>query len=222
MILSRIREPVATIADQHRQGVWATTLRAYKHLLEARLDHTHHLILQDDLIPSLGFCNAIESFTRERPERITSIFSFKRKLLLTMQQKGIRWSVSPNVVYGGSTILPAAVSAEFLEFAATLRPDYEHDDSALAMFLREAGYEVYMCAPNLLQHLGHSSSLLGHNNRTHVSAYFAPDASRIDYTEGLDDPIRAPGFTWSHAREMEKAKRGIVMDRLAGRTEDVS
>lgn len=198
VIRQRARIPdLAVIKDTARAGVWPTTRRAYLHLVSRAPDATHHLVLQDDFLPAMPFLSLVAGALAVKPDVPVALFTM-RQVINQARDADSSWAVSPEGLWGGSTVIPAAWSAEFLAWErAHIDPDYVHDDRRLVVFLHHTGrLPVWHTVPSLLQHtdapsaLGHAWRMFGQPRQ---ATWFERQPDPIDWTRGADAPVKGAG-----------------------------
>lgn len=148
-----------------RAAVWPTAQAAWAMAGGA----THHLVLQDDALPCVGFLDGVHHLLALRPHHIISLWNARRKLVDDLRAAGVMWWVAPANTTGVAVVMPAALAREFLAWeAAVVDPALPADDVRLAAFAKWSGQPIWHTTPSLVHHAGYQSSLIGypaHPNR---------------------------------------------------------
>lgn len=191
---------LAVIGDGKREGCRPTAHRAWREGL--RHGATHHLVLTDDAQPCRDFVAGVLAAIEVR-EAEPLCFYGTRKILAEAYNQGDSWAVIDDGCWGVATCLPVAYIEPWMEWEQEwIDPSCPHDDSGMAAWLLFIGMPVWVSVPSLVEHRGHSTSLLGQNNKNKVATnYIGADQSAlaIDWTRGLAKPLRQrvsfPGTT---------------------------
>lgn len=129
-------------------------------------------VLQDDLELCNGFVEAVNKCAENFP---TSIFSFYQPRLKPEDAN----SETPYVkiigcgMYGQAIMIPSKlVPLVFYWGDKNFGQDYPHDDTVIGFFAKINNISVMATNPCLVQHLGHSSSQLGYNNKNKISKVY--------------------------------------------------
>ena len=178
----------SVIRDVQRKGVWWTAKQAWAAYPPWA---THHLVLQDDMLPCSGFFEKLYGALAARPAHCVCLFSM-RKILDAARELGHSWTVSDEGCWGGSCVLPVSWIDEYLEWVRLHIPaDYLHDDRRLMHWLLAKRYLVWQTAPCLLQHIGAAHSTIGFSNKNRVARWYADETPEhvIDWQAGLSSPL---------------------------------
>lgn len=172
------------ISDWKRQGPWPTAKRCWEHGI--RQGGTHHMILQDDITVCQDFLLGVHELIRAYPESPICLYA-NRKVCETAMEKDARWVRIPDGIWGPAVILPQSLISEFLEWeSVSIKPEFKHDDSRLAMWCVETGNKVMCPQPSLVQHKAAQKSLLGQSHPSKVARWYdAKSPLARDWTNGL-------------------------------------
>lgn len=179
---------VRLVSDLRRQGVWPTTRLAWFRAILDAPEATHVIVVQDDFYAPSTFLDNVEEALEARPEHVVQLFTHARRQA-EAHDRGDAWLTSSDLVWGGSTILPAGWVSEFLSDTGDRFPDdYPSCDVPLGWWVRRQGFTVWHTVPSLMEHVEPGTSLLGHANRTRVAA--VPfDAPRRPFSEVPTKPL---------------------------------
>lgn len=146
-------EPHAIIEDRDGDGLWPTARRAWESHNPLA---THHLVLQDDVVPVPHLIVGCEQMLDCSPgpdKSVVSLFGIK-KVLKDAYAEGYSFLCGTGISWAQGLILPTPVIGEFLAWCDEfVRPDYKWDDARLSLFCLNMGYPVYTTIPCLLEHL---------------------------------------------------------------------
>lgn len=161
--------------DHPREKEDRNAMQNAKHTWLAPTRATHVCVLQDDLELCNGFVQAVEKCAENFP---FSIFSFYQPRL--KQQD--RSPETPYIrimgcgMYGQAIMIPAKlIPLVFYWGDRNFGTDYPHDDTVIGFFAKVNEIHVMATIPCLVQHLGHSESVLGYNNKNKVSKVYQKD-----------------------------------------------
>jgi hypothetical protein len=148
------------------------------------------LIVQDDVEPVPDVIPKLDHILEVVP-RATFVTAY------CPQNNGyeIAWGSGANVLrtrtnfWGQAILWPEVQIPRFLTFRdAKVRPDYRHDDRALAAFLRETRGHLLALLPSFFQHRGAWSSTMGTpgvvGGRERISGLFQPDFDPLSISWG--------------------------------------
>ena len=132
-------------------------------------------VLQDDL----ELCNNFIDIVYKCAERFpASIFSFYQPRL----KKEDACADTPYVkiigcgMYGQAIMMPVKlVPLVFYWGDKNFGEDYPHDDTVIGFFAKVNNISVMATNPCIVQHLGHSNSQLGYNNKNKISSVYQKD-----------------------------------------------
>ncbi|WP_052432656.1 hypothetical protein [Streptacidiphilus carbonis] len=129
---------------------------------------THHLVLQDDAVPSAGFAAQAAAAAGARPDDALAFFtewgSRTAHMVRIAALTGASWARSVDeYVPAPVLMLPAHIAGGFDEYAALKAEPGTPDDVVLDDYLRELGVGCYVSVPNLADHL-ETPSLTGNDH----------------------------------------------------------
>lgn len=132
-----------------------TALRAW-HSVAAGA--THHLVLQDDVVPCPRFVERLGSAIDCDPARPFALFSEwgskTAQVIRLAALSGCGWAeVADSFLSAPAVLMPAGMAREFAEFLARRMSDGEKRDAFLLHhYLRSVGWDPVVCVPNLVEH----------------------------------------------------------------------
>lgn len=149
--------------------------RTYRRALEeaARADGaTHHLFLQDDVLPCAGLLDAAREAARWRPAALVCLFVNDLAVQTSLRirdaaARGAGWApiVGERFVPTVATLWPAELVARAAVEARPVLDRPQADDEAVGDWAASAGAEVWATVPNLAQHDEDApSTFLGHRD----------------------------------------------------------
>lgn len=166
--------PLKLCCDIRRMGNWLNTRKAW---LASDPGCSHHVILQEDVLPCLDFVSAAESIADLLSDKVVTFYSGAsvKDYFQRVKSKREHWFRRTNVTPPG----PAAMMSRelILSFLAWTDKNLTaslilHDEEPLWGFIHSQKLEVWNCVPTLVEHLGAERSSLGFNNAKKVSADF--------------------------------------------------
>lgn len=177
------------VQDRNRQGVWPTTKQAWKRLWMG--GGTHLLVLQEDMLPCVGFYDIASAALEANPDVPVCFFTSRESTLVTpARTAGVPWAAAYDAAVGGATAFPVHLLASFLKWeASNVDPAYPHDDGRVCMWAVDTKRLIWVTVPSLVQHMGSHRSLLGHGGLDRTAAWYADNPPEIDWTKGLHQPI---------------------------------
>lgn len=144
------------VLDTEDAGLWPTAERAWRIGSEQAGGFSHHLVLQDDVIPVPHLIEGIEHLLDTCPTvavSILSLFGIRGALKEAAAQRYtfVRHS---GLAWGQAVVLPSGLIEHFLSFCEeSIRPDFKWDDARLSIFALTFGIPVYTTVPCLVDHL---------------------------------------------------------------------
>lgn len=142
----------------------------------------HICVLQDDILLCDNFKEIVEKCANNFP---SSVFSFYNPRLSEDDFSAITpyRKVTGCGMYGPAIMMPAKmVPLVFYWGDKVYGQDFKHDDTVIGFFCSVNGIDVMTTVPAIIQHLGHSESMLGYNNKRKISKVFCkePDVNFFD------------------------------------------
>src|SRR6266700_1626950 len=129
---------------------------------------THHLVLQDDVVPAAGFLSAVEAAAARLPDAVLAFYAHWNAWNGATTRLAVRcgraWSEMVPLEYVPTValLLPAALAGEFVSFARRRQAQHLPDDHAMAALVRARRPPAYVAAPNLVDH-DNPPSLVGNS-----------------------------------------------------------
>ena len=195
--------PIAVIEDTQCEGCWPT----YRRALEAAVDASHHVVLQDDLGLCRDFIRSVKEVIRVRPENLIALYT-NATSVLTARERGESW-IEKAGVSGPAVVWPSGLIGEFLQWQDRhIDSSFEFDTVRVSMWLIKTSKRAFATVPSLTEHLGCESSTLGLNSRSKVAAWFIGEdrsALDIDWSLGVSTPVKDGSNVrpewWEHFRD---------------------
>lgn len=176
-------------------GNLGNALRAWARIGE---DATHHLVLQDDVLPGEDFAEQVRRAVAARPEDAVSLFcewgSRSASLVRAAAWHGWGWARAIDLYTPSQgLVMPRAAAEGFAALDDTGGPD----DHALVRYLRDKDISNVVTVPNLLEH-DDRPSLTANGFQGRRSSACAADASTADFhTPVAGDRLeRLPYVSW--------------------------
>jgi len=172
------------LTDPDRNGAWWNTRRAWIRIVESRrFEHTHGVMLQDDLDPCDTFVENLEAALVAVPDKAVTFFSLRNAANNDID--GHRWLLTADAINGG-TALPIDWIEPFIEWAdMAVTSGYPHDDRVLGAWIVWTGRgPVFTTIPPLVQHVAAGASLQGHSNSSRIAKGFRKDLPVLDWQAG--------------------------------------
>jgi hypothetical protein len=134
---------------------------------------THHLVLQDDVLPAPGFLEIVRAGAAAHPEAAlafyTHWFSWNGARTRIAARAGRAWCelVRGEFVPTVALLLPRSRAREFARFARAA-PAHLMDDEAMALYVGRRRLPAYVRVPNPVEHAGAPSLVAG---QAHIGAH---------------------------------------------------
>lgn len=180
------------VKDNTKQGVWPVAQQAwacaFKH------GATHHLVLQDDVVPCRDLIATLEKAAADRPEAAICAYSNEERSHRA-RKDGLSWiKLKGRFVWAPALLLPVDWVRRWLEWDACNVVQYaNYDDARCGLFLHVHALDRYLTVPSLVDHLP-VKSVLGHAGHTSFATEFAGEGTSglgIDWAtepDGAVDP----------------------------------
>lgn len=193
-LLSRLDSRTHVICDEKSEGVWPTARRAWTSYDPAA---THHLVLQDDVVPCLDFLAGAERALSVHPEVPVSFYA-NRAAVEEARAVRVNWAVIPDGAWGQAMCLPVSMIPPWLAWVdENVMSSFKHDDSRLTMWLLRTRCPVWCTAPSLVEHGLPGESLLGNSNRGRVARwYIGADKSALSIDWSMPGAVEGKGPSW--------------------------
>ena len=142
--------PIEVILDKQSEGIWPTAMRAWRAYAP---DATHHLVLQDDIIPCRDFLQSIPSIIRHLSKDASVSFCDNVPAMHYALKTNRLWVYSQQVRHAQALLQPVTQIEPFILWSEwNVRPSYYHDDGRLEMYLHSIGKKMWHTAPSLVSH----------------------------------------------------------------------
>lgn len=188
------RHRVRVLVDRGR-GLWDTASRAWD---SWPVGATHHLVLQDDILPCRDFLQGVERALSVVPTEIVSFYCARAAQRIAVE-RGISWCTSRTISSALAVAMPVHDVAHWLSWCRTwVKESYPHDDARLSLWALHHGRTIYFTCPSLVEHIGFDRSLMGHRSPAGkprlAAVYIGSQASAlgIDWSR-IEGAPRDPG-----------------------------
>lgn len=157
-------------------------------------DATHHLVVQDDAVPSADFSRRLESLIAAQPDAAVSLFTEwgSRTSHVIRIAAMLGYTMAPVVddyIPAVALVLPAEVARGFEEYVRAKVDEGAPDDVALLDYLGDLGIPAVIPVANLVDHRD-DISLVGNNVMGNRSATCLPPADIVP--DGPHSLLTAP------------------------------
>ncbi|RFU41869.1 hypothetical protein DZF91_09445 [Actinomadura logoneensis] len=138
---------------------------------------THHLVLQDDAVPTPDFARHLHEAVTALPAHGIAMYSHwdsPHNSYLTRRAavadrayaplSSTEWTPTQGFV------LPVDLARRLAAFLADMPDEAQDDDEMVVIFCREQGIPVVATVPHLLDH-GHETTIVGHHGRLHATVH---------------------------------------------------
>lgn len=192
--------------DVDRKGIWWN----YKQALNNRpLDATHHIVLQDDMIPCDNFVPTILQIINKLPNNVIHYFA-SSKHYNDLCLLGYNIFKCKGGIWGGSVVLPKEhfnwynwVEKYFSNNAI----GKHYDDERQSLYFEWNNIDIYCITPSLTQHIGNNSLIGNPTGRQAFTKIY--DGYSIDWSKvSLNCPD--VGFIWGYSPK--ELKRTLNLD----------
>ncbi len=202
------------IYDLQHAGVWPTARRAWQNW---RQEATHHIVLQDDARPCKGFLAQVQAAIEAKPSALINFYNGygNRHMHEQAEKRGWHWIRREYGLNGVAVCMPVDMIRHYLLWGARwLADDPWHDDNRMKLFQYIHHYPTWVTHPELVDHVGGTSSILGHNYATNYAAHFIEDARgvEIDWTQGADQERGYAGEMSSIAGWIQQNFKGEIKE----------
>ncbi|GAA0829358.1 hypothetical protein ACFQVD_14620 [Streptosporangium amethystogenes subsp. fukuiense] len=150
---------IVPVADPD-PGSFPSPLRTAKRAWAAYgADATHHLVLQDDVLPVDGFSTHLLAAVAARPDDVLALYAhwnspYNSYAIRQAAAGGAPWArlVPGEWTPAQGLVLPVALAAELGEYLADVPDHVRDDDTLIDRFLRERDRCALAAVPHLLDH----------------------------------------------------------------------
>jgi len=148
-------EPLDLIIDPEPDGPPTALRTAIKAWSSIPAGSTHHLVLEDDAVPSAGFMRQVERAAAAAPDAAIAFYTNWQSRNGAAVRLGVlggaRWAVAveeytPTV----ALLLPSPAGRAFPAYARRAGGAWP-DDIVMARYLRDSGVPTYLTVPNLVE-----------------------------------------------------------------------
>ena len=159
-IKDKLDDPRVNIAlDTENLGCWGNAKRAWE---MADPNSTHHLVIQDDVMPCNNFIEGAEKALRFNPDKLVSFFSLY-KIADKAEADNHSWFTS-NKGWGQALCMPSHWIPHYLEWCKeNIQPDYPSCDARFSAFAMANNLKVWNTNPSLVEHIEPNNSVMGNN-----------------------------------------------------------
>ncbi len=139
-------------------------------------DSTHHLVLQDDVVPSPQFAGHLLAAVTQRPEHAIALYTDwispqNGYLVRRAAALGSSWApLSPmEWVPAQGFLLPTPLARKLAGYLAAIPDEVRDDDQMIAVFCRENGIGLVATVPSLVDNAGLPTLTTGHGGVHHAA-----------------------------------------------------
>jgi len=193
--------------DVNKNGVWWNCKQAWS---KVHPESTHHIVLQDDMMPCKNFIQTLYAIIQMRPENIVHIFASNDAAIKALEEDK-HWYTTPDGSWGGSIILPRKHFG-WCEWSDEHFQDLErlYDDARMDFYAICNEQLIWSITPSLIEHVGYDKSLIRNAPlKYRMSRKYIGDSDPmdIDWSKGANNPF-VGGITWgiTHMRLKETLK----------------
>lgn len=175
-----------------QRNCWKYAKRSWEHGVQSGA--THLCQLNDDVFPSDGFIDALAQVAKAIPYKLVGLFRDEQSpAALTAAVLGHRYFRSHGGVVGPAWIAPVSQVRRVLEYSdACMGDDFIHDDVRWNLFHWSQNVKhLWFTTPSLVQHVGSSTSLMGHKDVK--AAVWIPSVEALDFSIVPEDPLYEGG-----------------------------
>ena len=141
---------IKVIIDEKTEGIWRTAMRAWR---SYDSDATHHLVLQDDIIPCRNFLTSVPYIISDLPQDASVSFCDNIQSIKYAIKTGRSWVVSTQVRHAQALIQPVGQIEDWIQWSEwNVRPSYYHDDGRLEIYLVKHNRRIWHTVPSLVSH----------------------------------------------------------------------
>lgn len=180
---------VTIVEDHDRVGPWPTARRAW---LSAAPEATHHVVVQDDVLPCDDFFEHMRAALAAAPDSMICAYSNNR-LAQAPEVATSSWVYIPDNAWGQCLAMPSSRARHYVEWCDQHVPmSYPHDDGRFHLYACSQHMPVLCTQPSLVDHLGADSSTLGHRGRfpQRARVFDVQISSSKDWSLGLEQAHR--------------------------------
>lgn len=206
------------LVDEHLDGVWVNSRRAWEAYDPGA---SHHLVLEDDVLPCENLLAGVEQALEYVPERsVVSLFS-QEALVERALKKNSSWWIHPWST-AQALIIPVAMVEKFLRWSdKNSKPRLIVADARIMCWTWDEKIPVWHTAPDLVEHLGAGATMVTEkgwrkvNTPGFAGSFIGEEESAlsIDWSREADDP---PYFPLKSPEQFVKLIRSKTLERKVG------
>jgi GR25 family glycosyltransferase involved in LPS biosynthesis len=180
--------PYAKIfTDVQKKGSWYGHKEA---MLMYEKGVTHHLVLEEDVTLCTNFTQTVNNIIKTVPDKIISLFNFSYYSKGTNRaRKQNRHFFSRDGSTGQAILFPIGKMLSWIRWCDHNIPEtVRFEDTRLWTWLTYTNQTLWVCQPNIVDHLCPNNSTLNFNNKKHISPDFQGvdvDCSTIDWAKNI-------------------------------------
>ena len=189
----KLHADVGMSVDQEMLGAWPN-FRSI--CLSTSRYATHHLILQDDILPSADLLSTVLRVAYQNRAQIISLFG-RRRVIERACERGDSWCVMNGLSWGQALCLPRLLIKPFVIWCdQNVRPEYKHDDARLSLYALHHDLDIWYTVPCLVEHLelpsiqGNPVRIGGKPRTAKVFLGDGMSGMLIDWKRGYERPLR--------------------------------
>ncbi|MBB5078751.1 hypothetical protein [Nonomuraea endophytica] len=179
--LSRRLDGADVVTDPSQAGT-PSPLRTSVHAWRAAdPGATHHLVVQDDVVPCENFLRRVRQGIRLFPDAVLAFYanwsSMNGAAVRLAAAAGATWVQEVGGEYFPTlaVVMPAAYVADYVAFAEPYTAWWGDDDEVMTEFVLARGLDAYVSVPNLVEH-GEQDSVAGNGSHgIRQAACYLPD-----------------------------------------------
>lgn len=175
--------------DEGDNDRWSTGRRA---LLAFDPAATHHLVIQDDAIPSRNLLDSVCAITERVSNNPISLYTGKTRPFDHEVQRAVRlararrlsWLVIDELFWGVGVVIPVPIVQEMISFHDRANIKIANYDSKMSFFFKHEGVRVYYTLPSLVDHRcgpENPSLVPGRTAQNRVARWFLEDPSKVNW-----------------------------------------
>jgi len=155
-------------------NVWNNLKNA---LLYRGKDVTHHVILEDDCIPSCDFLNIIDKSIKLKPDNPIAYF-FRGKIMLKAVKDETSWLKSNQLKHLVAWAIPIKYINELINFNDYCFNEKENTDNRVTAWATWKGIDCFTTVPSFVEHKG-KKSLFGIRNPRKATVFVDTKAEDV-------------------------------------------
>ncbi len=145
---------------------------------------THCVMLNDDVIPCVGFRDVLAEVIKARPAHLINLWNC-HELAKEAQKRGLSWLTSVDGLIGNAYVLPVASLRAFLEWRTTSLIDGAveklSEDQLLNLWAMQHGALIWHTVPALVEHDTSVPSCYGNTQCRSATVGPLSDMSKVNW-----------------------------------------